>query len=131
MTLVQRVAQIFGVVFVLVAIIGFVTSKGSMEADPAMAPSILGMFPTNVLHNIVHLLLGVWGLVSARTFGGAKTYTTVAGLLYIVLAILGYFVPDTFGLIPIGGNDIWLHCVFGVLLLVSGMTARASVAAAG
>jgi hypothetical protein len=34
----QRVSQIYGVAFVLIAIIGFFTSGGSMQADPAMAP---------------------------------------------------------------------------------------------
>jgi hypothetical protein len=131
MTLVQRVAQIFGIVFIVITVLGFIASKGSMEADPAMAPTILGLFPTNLLHNLVHLVFGVWGIVASRSFGAAKQYATLVGVIYIVLAIFGYFVPDTFGLIPIGGNDIWLHCLIGVLLLVSGLTARGAVAAAG
>ena len=130
MSAVQRVAQLFGLVFILVAILGFVASGGSMEADPEMAPKLLGLFPVNLLHNVVHLLFGVWGLLAARSFDGAKTYGTVGGLLYLVLACIGYFVPDTFGLIPIGGNDIWLHALLGIALLVAGLTAkRAPVAA--
>ena len=33
MSTVQRVAQIFGIVFLLVGILGFVTSGGDMTAD--------------------------------------------------------------------------------------------------
>ncbi|MGQ0816203.1 MAG: DUF4383 domain-containing protein [Gemmatimonadota bacterium] len=124
MTTVQRVAQIFGVVFVLVAILGFVASGTSMEADPMSAPRLLGLFPVNVLHNVVHLAFGVWGLLAARTFGGAKAYATIAGGLYLVLAALGLVVPDTFGLIPIGGNDVWLHVLLGAVLLGVGVTAK-------
>ena len=64
---VQRVAQIFGWIFVLVALWGFFVSRGSMEAGPD-APAILGLFPVNLLHNLAHLILGVWGIVAARSF---------------------------------------------------------------
>jgi hypothetical protein len=125
MTTVQRVAQIFGIVFILVAIIGFMaTGMGNMEADPAVAPQLVGMFPVNVLHNVVHLLLGIWGLVASRTFGGARGYARIAGVLYLLLAAVGYFVPNGFGFVPLGGNDIWLHAVLGLVLAVVGFTAR-------
>lgn len=125
MTTVQRVAQIFGIVFILVAIIGFTaTGMGNMEADPAAAPQMVGMFPVNVLHNVVHLLLGIWGLVASRTFGGARSYARIAGVLYLLLAAVGYFVPNGFGFVPLGGNDIWLHAVLGLVLAAVGFTAR-------
>jgi hypothetical protein len=123
-TLVQRVALIFGVVFIVVALLGFVTSGGSMDAS-MNAPKELGLFPVNVLHNVVHLLFGIWGVLAARSWSGAKTYCQVGGVIYIVLAILGFIAPTTFGLIPIGGNDIWLHALLGIVLAGVGFTARA------
>jgi hypothetical protein len=128
--MVTRVAMVFGVVFLLVGIIGLITPGGmQMGADPAPA-TILGLFPVNLLHNVVHLLFGVWGLVAARSFAGAKTYATIGGVIYIGLAVLGYFAPTTFGLIPIGGNNIWLHAVLGVVLAGVGFTAKESAPAA-
>ena len=125
MTTVQRVAQIFGIVFLLVAIVGFVaTGVSNMEADPARAPHMLGLFPVNVLHNVVHLLFGIWGLVASRTFGGARSYARIAGVLYLVLAAAGYLSPNGFGLVPLGGNDIWLHALLGFVLAAVGFTAR-------
>jgi hypothetical protein len=79
---VQRVAQIFGWVFVLVAVWGFVVSGASMEAGED-APAILGLFPVNVLHNLAHLLLGIWGILAARTFDGAKR-VEVAVVLQVI-----------------------------------------------
>lgn len=124
MTTSQRIAQILGVAFILVAVLGFVTSKGSMEADPAAAPKILGLFAVNVLHNVVHLLFGLWGLAAARSPGAAQTFGLAGGVIYILLAIAGVFMPTTFGLIPIGGHDMWLHGLLGLVLLGMGLSAR-------
>ena len=129
MSTIQRVAQIFGWVFVVVAVWGFIVSGGSMEADPAMAPKVMGLFPVNLLHNLVHLAFGVWGIMAARSITGAKGYALWAGLIYLVLTVLGLFVPTTFGLIPIGGNDIWLHALLGVALLGAWAAFRSATAA--
>ena len=85
---------------------------------------LLGFFPVNLLHNIVHLLFGVWGLVASRSFSGAKMYAQVTGVIYIVLAICGLVIPTTFGFIPIGGADIGLHAVLGLVLAGVGFTAK-------
>ena len=124
MTTVQRAAQIFGVVFLLVGIAGFFVTGLSMEADPEHAPRLLGLFPVNALHNVVHLLFGVWGLVASRTFEGSRTYGKVGGVIYLLLAVLGFVTPDMFGLVPIGDHDIWLHAVLGIALAAVGFTAR-------
>ena len=129
MTTIQRVAQIFGVVFVLVAIVGFITSGASMESDPAMAAKILGLFPVNLVHNGVHLGFGIWGLLASRVFEGARNYARIGGVLYLILAALGFVAPDGFGLVPLGGNDIWLHVVLGLALVVAGFTAKGPVPA--
>ena len=128
--MVQQVARIFGVVFLLVAVLGFLASGTSMEADPAHAARILGLFPTNLLHNIVHLLFGVWGLAASRTAAAATMYAKGAGAIYVLLAILGFIIPSTFGLIPIGGHDIWLHAVLGLVLVAVGFQAPKGAMAA-
>ena len=124
----RKVALIFGIVFILVGILGFVTPGGmSMDADPAPG-HILGMFGVNLLHNVVHLLVGVWGIVASRSWGGAKSFMQIGGVAYIVLAVLGFVAPTTFGLIPIGGNDIYLHAVLGLIMAGIGFTAKPEAA---
>ena len=66
---VQRVAQIFGWIRPLVAIWGFFVTGGSMEVGPE-APAILGLFPVNVVHNLAHLILGIWGILAAGASAG-------------------------------------------------------------
>ena len=121
--MVRRVAMVFGIVFLLVGILGFV-SPGGMSMGVASPGMILGLFPVNLLHNIVHLLFGVWGLMASRSFTGAKMFAQVGGVIYIVLALCGWLLPDTFGLLPNGGNDIWLHALLGIALVGVGFTAK-------
>jgi hypothetical protein len=122
---IQRVAQLFGVIFILVGLLGLFAA-GGMSMGVAPPAMLLGMFPVNVLHNCVHILFGVWGLAAGRSFASAKQYATIGGVIYVVLAVLGLIAPTTFGLIPLGGNDIWLHAVLGVALLAAGATAKAT-----
>ncbi len=129
-TTVQKVAMVFGVAFLLVAIVGFI-SPGGMTMQPiAGSGMLLGMFPVNLLHNIVHLLLGIWGLMASRSWSGAKSYAQITGVVYLALAVCGYFVPGGFGFVPIGGNDVWLHALLGVVLVFFGFTSKAETVAA-
>ena len=123
-TFVQRAAQLFGWGFVIVGVLGFFATGASMEDDPLLAPKLLGLFPVNVMHNVVHLLLGVWGLASSASFAASKAYAVGAGVIYLLLALLGFVAPSLFGMVPIGGNDVWLHVLFGLPLLVIGLTAK-------
>lgn len=126
--MVRRVAMIFGVFFLLIGVLGLVSTGGmSTEADPVPA-MLLGVFPINLLHNVVHLALGVWGLLASRSFARARQYAQITGVLYLVLALCGFFIPSTFGLIPIGGNDIWLHALIGLVLAGVGFTAKEGMA---
>jgi hypothetical protein len=125
-TTIQKLAALFGVVFILVAIMGFVAPGGMQmqPADPATAAKVLGMFPVNLLHNIVHLLFGLWGLAASRSWGGSKQFFTVAGAIYLVLTIVGFLSPTGFGIVPLGGSDIGLHCVLAIVMLAIGLTAK-------
>lgn len=112
---IQRVAQIFGVVFLLVGVLGLAITPLTMRGG-----LLLGLFPVNVLHNVIHLAFGVWGLMAGRSADGASLYCKVTGVIYLVLTALAFVTPTTFGLVPIGGHDIWLHGVIGVLLTFVG-----------
>jgi hypothetical protein len=122
MRLVQKVALLFGIVFVLIAILGFFATGMSMNADMATAPRLLGLFPVNAAHNGVHLGFGIWGLLAAKSYVSARRYCQFSGGVYLLLAALGLVIPETFGFVPIGGNDIALHAVLGLVLTIVGFS---------
>jgi hypothetical protein len=120
-TAAQRLAQLFGWAFIIMGLAGFAATGSDMTADHTVAPRLFGLFPVNVVHNIVHLLFGIWGVLGARSYGAARSYLVGAGLTYLVLAALGYVVPNGLGLVPLGGNDIGLHLFLGLGLTLSGL----------
>ena len=114
-------ALVWGVVFLLLGVSGFIPGLWHPAPDhfpPMKVTSYYGeaiMFPTNVLHNLAHLLFGVWGLLASRRLSTAKTYARVTAIAYGGLLIAG-FIPGLntmFGLVPLFGNDIWLHALLG------------------
>ncbi len=118
---IQTVAMIFGVGFLVAAVAGFVaTGFSEMDANPDTAPRALGLFPVNVLHNVIHLLFGIWGLAAARTRDASRTYCRTSGVIYLVLILLAFVDETTFGLVPIGNEDILLHAVLALPLLYFG-----------
>ena len=125
-TTTQKLAAVFGVVFILVAITGFIAPGGMQmqPTDPETSAQALGMFPVNLAHNIVHLLFGLWGLAASRSWGGSTSFFKTGGIIYAVLTVLGFVAPDGFGTMPLGGNDIWLHALLAVSMLAIGFTAK-------
>jgi hypothetical protein len=112
----KKLAVVFGVVFLVVGALGFV---------PALTPDghLLGLFHVNPLHNVVHLASGavaLWvGLTSER---GAKLYFQIFGLVYAVVAILGFIYDDRpiLGLVANNAADTRLHVVIAVAALYLG-----------
>jgi hypothetical protein len=118
---IQRGALIIGIVFLLVGLLGLLVPGGtSMNADPQMAGRLFGLFPVNLLHNVIHLAFGVWGILASRSFDGTRTYGKVGAVVYGILVVLAFIDPTTFGLVPIGGNDIWLHALLAIALAYLG-----------
>ena len=135
-TALQKAAQAVGAVFVLVGILGFIpgitanySSLGIAGHDSAAL--LLGVFQVSVLHNIVHLLFGVAGLLLARTPAQARNYLVVGGAIYIVLWLYGLLIDhnSAANFVPVNTADNWLHLVLAVAMIGLGaLLGRTAVA---
>lgn len=129
-------ALIFGIVFLAVGVAGFVPGlvQPLHEGHPPVtgnAGQLLGLFPVNELHNAVHILFGLWGLAASRSLGGAVLYARGIAIAYGLLTIAG-FIPQLntlFGLVPLYGNDIWLHALLALVGAYFGWVNRSPAAA--
>jgi len=116
-------AQLFGVVFLLVGILGFIPgitsdAPGDFAGEGSEA-ELLGVFQVSILHNIVYLLFGIVGLALARTAEGAQTFLVGGGVVYLLLWIVGLI--GGLDWLPANSSDHWLYFVLGVVLLGAGL----------
>ena len=126
-TTIQKAAQAVGAVFLLVGILGFIPGVTTNYESLGMAGHtsealLLGVFQVSILHNIVHLLFGVAGLLLARTPAQARNYLIGGGAIYIVLWLYGLLIdhesPANF--VPVNTADNWLHLVLGLGMIALG-----------
>src|SRR5919202_488959 len=98
-TTVQKAASLVGIVFLAVGVLGFVpgitTNYGSMQfASHDSAAKLLGLFQVSILHNIVHLLLFIYGLAVPMNSGA--------------------------NFVPVNGADNVLHLLLGLGMIALG-----------
>ena len=132
---IQRAAQVVGAVFLLVGVLGFIPGitanyESLQFAGHESEALLLGIFQVSVLHNIVHLLFGVAGLLMARTPALAKTYLVGGGVVYLVLWIYGLFIAQDSlaNFVPLNSADNWLHLVLGLGMIALGYILSRGVA---
>jgi arginine exporter protein ArgO len=123
-TALQRSALAAGAVFLLAGILGFVPgvteNTGSLGfAGPGSEALLLGTFQVSVLHNLVHGLYGIAGMVMARTHRHARNFLIYGGVIYLVLWLYGLLIGDNTpaNFIPQNGADNWLHLVLGMAMI--------------
>ena len=111
-------ARVIGIMFLAVGVLGFI--PGLKSPPPLSAPHLaveggygllLGLFPVNWIHNLVHLAVGVIGWSSSRMMVDARRFARGLTLFYGTLALMGVIpaLNSLFGLAPLFGHDIWLH----------------------
>jgi hypothetical protein len=123
----KTLAIVFGAVFVLVGILGFLD-------NPIVGME--GLFQTDTLHDLVHLLFGIILLVVAFTAPArSAAWLKILGIVYLVLAVLGFLTisdgGELLGLVLMNTADHWLHVILGVALLLAGMAGRGSRSGSG
>ena len=124
-TLAQKLAWLFGIVFLLVGILGFIpgiteNAPGSFAGENSDG-SLLGVFQTGILHNLAHLAFGI-GILAARKHATALTYLLVSGIVYTGLFLVG--ILGAMDWLPADDTDDWLHLALAAALLGSWFVAR-------
>lgn len=127
---VQRVSFVIGWVLLALGIAGFITSPGAMAVDATHAARIFGIFPTNIVENVLHVTWGVWGLAASQWQYSSRRFARISGVCYIAVAIVGLFSMSIGQFLPVGSNDIWLDAVIGVVLAWAGFSDHGEMVAA-
>lgn len=120
MSTLRRFALVYGIVFLLVGVAGFIPGVTQPHSHPDVMVTaglglLMGLFPVNVLHNAAHLLFGAWGLLASRSDNASRGYGKVVAIAYGLLTVMGLITAmrlhTAFGFVPLYGHDIWLHAI--------------------
>ncbi len=125
---IKKFALAMGVVFLLVGIMGFIpgltANVGQLQfAGHHSEAELLGLFQVSILHNIVHVLFGVAGILASRKLHGARLYLLGGGAVYLVLFLYGIVVPQDSGanFVPLNSADNLLHLGLAVIMIMAGV----------
>lgn len=104
---------LFGVVFIFVGVAGFL---------PSFNPNglLLGYFEVNSMHNFVHIVSGVIAIMAATSYRYTKLFFQVFGILYGVVAILGFARGGDLFMMHMNTADNFLHLVIAAVALYLG-----------
>lgn len=123
----KRIAIVFGVVFILAGVLGFVPAVAPMSATTGH-PMLFGAFAVDGVHNWVHILSGIIALIVAY-YGAlaSRTYFKVFGIIYALVAVWGIFMGRENLLGDFMANnaaDVVLHAAIAIVALFLGFAPR-------
>ena len=116
----RTVSWLYGVIFVVVGILGFIPN-GLVGYD--------GLFATNTVHNLVHLLTGIGILFAIIKYQGYEgRILKILGVAYIAVTIIGFLTSGNMmlGIIHINEADRWLHLGLAIIILGAGFLPAAN-----
>ncbi|MEK7612565.1 MAG: DUF4383 domain-containing protein [Patescibacteria group bacterium] len=105
------IAYVFGTLVAVLGIWGFVQSP------------VLGIFPANTLHSLMHLAIGIVLLGAAAWWPHSSSFCLkIFGTVYAILAILGFVANGDLllGLIDNSVANSILHTLLGIVFLWAG-----------
>ena len=115
----RLVAAIFGVVYLLIGLLGFAVTGFEDFAGTDTNETLLG-FELNGLHNVVHLAIGAVLLAASRTVAAAKASNMFVGAVYLLVGIIGLFIANNtsdLNILSLNGADNVLHLGSALVLL--------------
>jgi hypothetical protein len=109
----KTAAMVLGIVFVIAGALGFIP-------NPIVGAN--GIFLTNHTHDWVHIGSGIVLLLGAYSPMGASLALRVIGIIYAIVAVLGFVMPGgmLLGMIAMNMADHWLHVVLAIVILYAG-----------
>jgi hypothetical protein len=109
-------AGVVGIVFLLLGVLGFFLDH------------LYGWIHFDLMHNIIHLIVGFLGILTAGSVSASKSFAKVLGIFYMLVGIIGFFIPELFGHMMLEMSENMLHLLVGGIALYVGYVAETKYA---
>ena len=117
-TIPEILALAFGAIYLLVGIVGFFVTGFDDFFSHNTNETLLG-FEINGMHNVVHIVIGIAGLVLGRTLAGARTYGWLLAIGYGAAFVYGLIaINEEWDFLSINSADNVLHILTALVGLV-------------
>ena len=117
-------ALAFGVVYLVVGLVGFAVTGFDNFASEVPGDKLI-VFAINPLHNIAHIGVGALLLVGSSRHETAKSVNLMVGVVYLLLAILGFAGVLVEDLLNVNQADNFLHIGTAALAIYFGTAGAA------
>ena len=129
---IQRITIGFGIVYLLIGILGFIPGITTFAANPVgPVPGeglLLGIFAVNVVHNIAHLVLGAVLILGGLSAESVTKVNKGMAAVFLVLVVGSVIAPIVEG-VAINPPDTILHLASALLTGYLGFVAPRFAAA--
>lgn len=115
----QWLALVIGVVYLLVGLVGFAITGFDDFTSHDHSQTLMG-FAINPMHNIVHIVVGLLGIVLWSTVPRARIFGWILAVGYGAAFVYGLIVSEDSdaNFLNINDADNWLHLVSALAGLV-------------
>jgi hypothetical protein len=125
----QCAAILMGSLLLLLGIAGCIpgltTSLHALQPVGHQSGALLfGVFQISLLQNLIHIAMGVAGLMLARSYALARWYLLGVGLICVGLWLFGLLIDprSAANVLAFNNADNWLHFGVGVTMIILGLT---------
>jgi len=127
----QNLARLIGLVFLLIGVLGFIpgVTHNFDELNFAGHESdaeLFGIFQVSVLLNVIHIALGIAGLVLSGSAAGARSFLIGGGLVSLAMWLIGLLTTQRSdgNFLPVNVEDDYLHLILGAVMLLLALAPR-------
>lgn len=107
----HKITHALGFLFLVIGILGFFS-------NPLVGHD--GFFQTDMMHNLVHMVTGGALLLSVYHLHQDQMMMKVFGVIYLAMALLGFFHGSMLSWMVMNTADHWLHLVVGLGMMYTG-----------
>lgn len=121
-------AALGGGFYLVLGVMGFVPAMWERPpSGPALSirvfhAGVLGLFAVNIMLSMLHLVIGLWGVMAANNRYSALMFARAGAAVFAILGIAGLIpiteVKTAYGTLPLYGYNAWLHLATALIALL-------------